>query len=131
MRTFALSLRGSPLQKELSIGWRTYMKRRLRRFGFDILKLSTSQIRSQEQSNSECPLNVLYTLLCFTIDSHWCTRIPKANFWYSQMLYIHLAWGFLCCSFRLRRARGKASECGASDDAGLHVFFISVPERKT
>ena len=40
------------------------MKRRLRRFGFDILKLSTSQIRSQEQSNSECPLDVLYTHSC-------------------------------------------------------------------
>ena len=29
------------------------------------------------------------------LDGHWCISMPKANIWYSRMLYIHSAWGFL------------------------------------
>ena len=32
--------------------------------------------------------------------------------------------GLQRCSFRLRRARGKASEREASKSTGLHVFFM-------
>ena len=36
---------------------------------------------------------VIYTFLCFTADGHWCTCMPKANFWYSRMLYIYIRRG--------------------------------------
>lgn len=48
-----------------------------------------------------------------------------------DVIYIHSAWGFLKLLVSILGQFSGASKREASDDAGLHVFFISVPERKT
>ena len=53
-----------------------------------------------------------------------------------QLLYkpdvisIHSAWGFLKLLVSIFGRFSGASKREASDDAGLHVFFISVPKKK-
>ena len=79
----------------------------------------------QRQSNGECPLGVLYTSLSYTGEP--MVYPHRWNYRCSEVLYIHIGVGLRRCSFRLRWARGKASECEASDRIGLRAFSFYEP----
>ena len=49
----------------------------------------------------------------------------NGNFGHCRVVGIHTAWGSLVARSD-RQGNAKASERGASDSAGLHVFFVSL-----
>ena len=55
--------------------------------------------------------------------SHWCILTSLATIGIVGVLYIS-AWGFGVARFD-RQGNAKASEREASDNAGLHAFFVS------
>ena len=55
--------------------------------------------------------------------SLWCIPTPLATIGIVSVLYIS-AWGFGVARFD-RQGNAKASEREASDNAGLHAFFVS------
>ena len=77
---------------------------------------------SQEQSNGECPVGMLYVYLTLPY-SHWCIPMPLRFVGIVVVLYTYRR-GVRRCSFRLARPFSGASNREASDSAGLHVFFM-------
>ena len=77
------------------LGRHIYIKGVTVRFGFDCVEFSQSSTISQEQSNGNAPLGVLYTFLS-RCSIHFYGWIVS----YGMIIYT-FTWGFQRCSFRL------------------------------
>ena len=120
---FALS-HADDAQERVAWGGAVHTKRRLLRFGFDVLK-SQENFKNvcQKQSNVNAPGMCLYIFLLVSC-SHWCilTSVESMRCRYGVYTYRRGA-----CVARFDRQGNflRASEREASNSAGLHAFFMS------
>ena len=79
------------------------------------------QVRNKATVNAPwvCYIHTLYALIAIGVSVH------QWNYRFSGLLYIS-AWGFDVARFDLQ-GNPRASDRGASDSAGLHAFFMSLP----
>ena len=72
-----------------------------------------------------CVIYIPETMPLTAIGVRLC--IPVVTIWYSRMLYIYIRRGVSeVARFNYDGQFSGASGCEASDDAGLHVFFLCV-----
>ena len=72
-------------------------KRRLLRFGFDVLKLRNFQMSVKNKATWMPRRCVIY--IPQIPYSHWSIRTPHGNYWYGGCV-IHIGVGLMRCSFR-------------------------------
>ena len=108
----------SPMKKNGRVG-QDIWKRRLLRFGFDVLKLRNFQMSVKNKATWMPRRCVIY--IPQIPYSHWSIHTLMATIGIEVVLYIS-AWG-LCVARFDRQGNAKASEREASDSAGLHAFL--------